>query len=145
MVDRAVHDAGLFDSHEAYGPVSRGFHWVMAALLAWQILSVLSHELFKDTAIEAFFFGQHFLVGFTIFVLAIARGIWGLANISRRPPHTAGLLGKAAVAGQVLMYLLMIGTPLVALIRAWGSDRGFSLLGAQIFAPQAENFPVSDA
>ena len=34
MVDRAVHDAGLFDSHEAYGPVSRGFHWVMAALLA---------------------------------------------------------------------------------------------------------------
>ena len=136
MANMSTGETGLFDTREAYGTVSRTFHWVMAALLLWQILSVLSHELLKDSAVEAFLFGQHFLVGFTIFVLAILRGIWGLINISHRPPHVAGALGKAAVAGQTLMYLLMLGTPLVGLIYVWGSECGFSLLGVQIFAPQ---------
>lgn len=136
---------GVFDTPQAFGPVSRALHWIMAALLLWQFCSAFSHFFLEDTAVESFFWGGHYLVGFSIFVLALLRGAWGLLNLSRRPPHVAGALGQAAVAGQTLMYVLMIGVPSLALLRAWGGTRGFELLGVQIFAPQTNEIEWTGA
>ncbi|MEX7407388.1 cytochrome b, partial [Pseudomonas aeruginosa] len=78
-----------------------------------------------DTALTRFVGGSHFTLGFTLFVLVLLRGAWGLMNLGRRPPHL-GRLGRAAVAGHGLIYALMIVVPGISLLRQYGSGKGFS-------------------
>lgn len=53
-------------------------------------------------------------------------------NISKRP-HQSGRIGRAAVAGHVAIYALMVTVPAVRILAASGSTRGFTYLGFQIF------------
>ncbi len=126
-------DTRMMDHAHGYGLISRGFHWAMALLLLWQIVSAALHYTLDDTAITDFFFGFHFSNGVLILALAILRGLWGLLNLSRRPSHDGGLQ-RAAVVGHVAMYALLIAVPVIAIIRAYGGTRPFSALGVQIFS-----------
>ena len=78
------------DTPERYGRVSRGFHWVMAALFAWQFTGALLYVTIGDAALTRLIGGSHFTLGFTLFVLVLLRGVWGLANLHRRPAHRDG-------------------------------------------------------
>ncbi len=123
----------ISDSHDRYGFVSRILHWGMAALFAAQFLSAgLHYALPRDHPVRDFFWSYHYTVGATLFLLVLLRGIWGLANMRQRPTHP-GLIGRAAVAGHLAMYVLMVVVPSVRLIAAAGSKSGFSYLGIQIF------------
>src|SRR5690606_14502485 len=62
----------------------------------------------------------------------LLRGVWGLLNIHRRP-HKRSLAGALALLGHLAIYGLMFAVPAVALLRTYGSGRGFSFLGIQIF------------
>lgn len=136
----------LRDHPDGYGIVSRAFHWIMAAFILWQFVSVLLRLVAEDTAIEGFFWGTHFSVGFTIFVLAILRGAWGLSNLSNRPGHEGpAALRKAATLGHVLLYTLMIVVPALAILRAAGGGRGLSVYGIQLVAPGGEPNPALTA
>ncbi|MCJ2015137.1 cytochrome b [Methylobacterium sp. J-076] len=121
-------DGAWIDTPQRYGRISRGFHWLMAALFAWQFTGALLYVGIGDTALTRFVGGSHFTLGFTLFVLVLLRGIWGLANLSRRPPHP-GRLGRAAVAGHALIYGLMVAVPGLALIRQYGSGKPFTPYG----------------
>lgn len=67
----------------------------MALLVLWQATSALLHYFADDTAddnaVTDFFFGLHFTAGFTIFILAVLRDLWGLINLSRRPLYCDAL------------------------------------------------------
>ncbi|MCJ2134924.1 cytochrome b [Methylobacterium sp. J-026] len=121
------------DTPQGYGRVSRGFHWLMAALFAWQFAGALLYVGLGDTALTRFVGGSHFTLGFTLFALVLLRGAWGLANLTRRPPH-AGRLGRAAVAGHAVIYALMIVVPGLALLRQYGSGKPFSPYGLPVMA-----------
>ncbi len=93
---REGRDAAVWrDAPQRYGRISRGFHWLMAALFAWQFAGALLYVGIGDTALTRFVGGSHFTLGATLFVLALLRGAWGLANLPRRLPHP-GRLGRAA-------------------------------------------------
>ncbi|WP_353219715.1 cytochrome b [Salinisphaera sp. S4-8] len=126
-------DTRVMDHAHGYGLVSRFFHWAMALLLVWQVISAALHYFFDDTPITDFFFSLHFSNGLLILILAVLRGLWGLINLSRRPAHT-GALERVAALGHVAMYALLIAVPVVAIIRAYGSTHGFSAFGVEIFA-----------
>ncbi len=130
------------DHAGGYGRITRTLHWLMAALLAWQFTSVTLRVLAEDTAIEGFFWSTHFSVGFLLLLLACLRGAWGLINLGRRPAKGAGLLGRFAGVGHLLLYTLMIVVPLLALGRSYGRGRGFSAFGVQIFSPGGEPVPA---
>lgn len=117
--------AGWLDTPERYGRVSRGFHWLMVALFGWQFAGALLYVSLGDTALTRFVGGSHFTLGFTLFILVLLRGTWGLASLGRRPAHQ-GRLGRAAVAGHTLIYLLMILVPGLALLRQYGSGKPFT-------------------
>lgn len=68
----------------------------MALLVLWQAVSALFHYFADDTAVTDFFFGAHTTIGFLIFVLVVLRGVWGLANLSRRPAYNSSLDRLAA-------------------------------------------------
>lgn len=132
----------LTDAPEGYGPISRSLHWLMAFLIAWQFASALLRVYAEDTTIEGFFWSTHFSVGFTIYVLALVRGVWGLINLKRRPKHPRSLLGRAALGGHFALYALMIVVPLLAILRAAGNGRGFSVYGLQLVSAGGVSVPA---
>jgi cytochrome b561 len=119
------------DTPERYGRISRGFHWLMAALFAWQFTGALLYVGTGDNAVTRFVGGSHFSLGFVLFVLVLLRGIWGLLNLRRRPSGP-GRLGRAASIGHAVIYGLMIAVPGMALLRQYGSGQPFAAFGVPI-------------
>lgn len=115
---------------EKYDKVSRFLHWGMALLILWQFLSAGSRYFFEDTAIEAFFWPSHKPLGVLLLVLMVVRLFWGIINRAKRPQS----INVAAKLGHMSLYLLLIATPVVALIRQYGSGRSFDVFGLPIFA-----------
>ncbi|MBB3951744.1 cytochrome b [Aureimonas jatrophae] len=135
--------APLADQPSGYGLVTRTLHWGMALLFAWQFTSAILRAVAEDTAIEGFFWSTHYSVGFTLWVLVLLRGAWGLANWSRRPPHEGPpLLARAATLGHLALYALMVVVPTLAILRAAGNGRGFRVYGIQLVAPGGEPVPA---
>lgn len=124
------------DTPEGYGIVSRTLHWGMALLFLWQFTGAALRVVADDTAIEGLFWRTHYSVGFTLWLLVLMRGAWGLSNMRNRPPHAGPPLErKAATFGQVLLYVLMTLAPTLAILRAVGSGRGLTVYGLQLVAP----------
>lgn len=131
------------DSRSGYGVVTRTLHWSMAALFAWQFASALLRVFAEDSRIEGFFWSTHYSVGFTLWLLVLLRGAWGLANLSRRPrPEGSPALAAAARLGHLALYGLMILVPSLALLRALGSGRGLSVYGIELVAAGGARNPA---
>ena len=129
----------LLDTPTRYGTISRFFHWSIGALIIWQILSMAAkNTLGRESALAGFMVGSHASVGFIIFLLVWLRVGWALINRGRRPVHGDGLLGLAARAGHFVLYLLMLFIPTVAVLRAFGGERPFTVFGIQLSAGQPE-------
>ncbi|GJD82350.1 cytochrome b [Methylobacterium haplocladii] len=125
--------ANWLDTPQRYGRISRGFHWLMAILFAWQFAGALLYVSIGDTAVTKFVGGTHLTMGFTLFLMVLLRGAWALLNLKRRPPHH-GRQGHAAVAGHALIYFIMIFQPGIALLRQYGSGKGFSPYGIPLMS-----------
>lgn len=126
-------DTGLY-----YGLVTRLFHWSMALLICWQFSGMVIGAVFGRSALTDMLNGTHGSLGVTILILAILRAFWGLYNLKDRPAHERNLLGLAARAGHLLLYLLMIVVPGLALLRAIGGNRGLTLWGIQFMEAGGE-------
>lgn len=125
--------ATLLDTPNRYGLISRTLHWGMAALFAAQFLSAAAHwGLPREHAVREALWSYHPTLGATLFLLVLVRGVWGLANISHRPPHS-GAIGLAGAAGHLAIYALMVIVPAARLLAAAGGTRGFSYLGIPVF------------
>ncbi len=119
------------DTPRRYGLISRSFHWLMAALFAWQFAGALLFVVIGDTAVTRFVGGSHTAMGFVLFVLVLLRGTWGLVNVGRRPVGP-GRLGRAASVGHGIIYALMIVVPGIALMRQYGSGDAFAPFGIPV-------------
>ena len=129
---RIVVTTDWLDTPQRYGLISRGFHWLMATLFAWQFAGALLYVGIGDTAVTRFVGGSHFSVGFLLFVLVLFRGTWGLINVGRRP-GSPGSVGRASRIGHGLIYVLMIVIPGMALLRQYGSGDAFAPFGIPVF------------
>lgn len=137
---------GLLDTPSGYGPVTRALHWGMAALFVWQFASVISRVLAEDSPVADFLWSTHYSVGFTLWLLVLLRGAWGLANLRRRPAQAGSpMLAAAARAGHLALYGLMIAVPSLAILRAVGGTRGFSVYGVELVAPGGTANPALSA
>ena len=129
----------IMDSADRYGTVSRFFHWGVAVLIAWQIAAmILKNALGRESALAGFMVGSHQSVGFLVFLLVWLRAGWALVNRRNRPAHGGGLLGLAAKAGHLALYALMLFVPTVAVLRAIGGERPFTVFGIQLTAGRPE-------
>lgn len=127
----------LRDTTRAYGVISRILHWSVAALILLQFTGMTAKLMLgRGSSVASFFVGLHQSVGSILFVLIVARVIWAITNRENRPEHGGGLLGLAARLGHLLLYAFMVLVPSAALIRAYGSERGFAPFGFEIFAPK---------
>lgn len=136
---------GWRDNGLHYGKVTRLLHWTMAALFAWQFLGMGLKLMLGRTPLVGFFVGTHASIGLLLMVLAVARAIWGLLNLRNRPAHEAGLIGTAASLGHLALYALILCVPVLASLRAYGSQRGAGFFGIPIIpgAPEKVEWMVS--
>lgn len=115
-----------FDSPVRYGGVTRLLHWGMAALFAFQLTGMGLKLALGRHPVSGFFVGLHKPMGTVLMLLILLRGAWGLSQWRKRPPHPPTWIGRAALAGHALLYALMLYVPAVALMREFGSGRGFA-------------------
>ncbi|MCB4770993.1 cytochrome b/b6 domain-containing protein [Ancylobacter sp. Lp-2] len=123
------------DTARRYGTVSRALHWGMALLFAWQFFGMALRAALGRTPVVSFFVGSHVTVGVLLLALVLLRLLWARANHGHRPPYEAGLLGRAARLGHAALYALMVIVPTLAVLRLYGSGRGYAPFGIEIFAP----------
>jgi len=126
------------DTPDRFGLVTRLIHWTMAGLILWQLTGMALRALLGRQPVVGFFVGLHQPLGGVIFLLILLRIFWALSNSPARPRHQPGLVGRAAALGHLALYALMLVVPLLGLLRAWGSPRGYAPWGFEIFAPRAE-------
>ncbi|WP_171180441.1 cytochrome b [Ruegeria sp. HKCCD8929] len=127
------------DRPETYDRVTRALHWGMAALLAAQFLSAAAHwGLPRGHIMWRILWSYHLPLGIALFFLVLVRGVWGLANMSRRPRHS-GVMGRVAVTGHIILYTLMVVVPAVRILAAAGNKKGFNLLGISVFPDREEH------
>jgi len=104
------------DKHSArgrYTPVGIGFHWVMAALIVYQLLAGWQLERLAVGAERMAAYSRHSEVGLSILLLALLRGVWRL--VVPGPVNDADRLGwqtELAHVTHVLFYLLFALLPL---------------------------------
>jgi len=113
-----------FDSAAGWGWVSRLLHWTMAALILFQLGFGLYMVQFVPDLLRQFTLIQtHKSWGFVIFVLALARVLWRLANRSRPalPEAMPRWQVRAAEISHRLLYLFMFLMPISGWIMASAS------------------------
>jgi cytochrome b561 len=96
-----------------YTPVGVTFHWVMAALVIYQLLAGWQLERLGVGAERMAAYANHAEMGLLILFLAILRGIWRL--IVPGPVNDADALGwqsEAAHLTHIIFYLLFALLPL---------------------------------
>lgn len=118
------------DSPAGYGIVSRMLHWLMAACFAWHFAGALLYVTVPEAGVTKFVGSTHFTMGFTLLVLVLLRGAWGLLNIRRRPPHP-GRLGRLATMGHLGSVDIQDSCCRSAVIqlRLWGAAAGWIRIG----------------
>lgn len=136
---------GWRDNGLTYGKITRLLHWSMAAIFAWQFLGMGLKLALGRTPIVSFFVGTHASLGLVLMFLAVLRAIWGLLNLRNRPMQEAGLIGTAAHLGHLALYALILCVPLLAILRAYGSQRGAGFFGVPVIpgAPEKVEWMVT--
>jgi cytochrome b561 len=103
---------GESDGMAKYSKIAILFHWLIALLIAANILLAnLAEDL--PRAARAAYMSPHKAIGISILILTVGRILWRLTN---RPPalpdKVAGWQAKAGHSVHILFYVLMIAMPL---------------------------------
>jgi cytochrome b561 len=108
----------LHDDGTHWGPVSRGLHWAMAALILFQLGFGVA-MVRQDDALVRFAWTQiHKSFGAVVFALALARILWRLSNRARPSLKAPRWQARAARVSHTLLYVGMVAMPLSGWVMA---------------------------
>jgi len=129
------------DTPDRYGRVTRALHWGMAALFAWQFAGAALHAWDREAALAKWFWSSHGSLGVLLLALVAVRGLWGLESLRRRPGPEPGWRGRLSTAGHAGLYILMVGVPVVAMMRSYGKGKGLAVFGQPLFEATGREVP----
>ncbi|QDP20380.1 cytochrome b [Sphingomonas xanthus] len=100
-----------------YTPVGIWFHWIMAALIIYQLFAGWRMERLPVGVERISAYGDHSAMGLLILLLAALRGVWRLIVPGPiNDADTPGWQAEAAHITQILFYLLFAILPISGLI-----------------------------
>lgn len=118
-----------------FDPVTRALHWLVALLVVATYALALYREGIPKGDLRTLITMIHMSLGASVFALALVRIFWRFAHAAPRPVPMSPLLQKAAHAGHGLLYLAMLGVPLVGLVMYWAKGRTPVLFGVMPLPP----------
>lgn len=129
-------------SHRNYDFTSIVLHWLMAILILIDWLVGQGRGFAAPGAARAGVLSWHALLGIAIGVVLVARIAWR-ASAGHRFAHEQGLLGRAAMAAHIGLYVLMAATVLAGFSAAM--IRGTPIFGFVLpeIAPEALLYPLA--
>lgn len=104
----------LTNTTKGYGFIHIAIHWVVAGLIAWAAYLGLTMTDMPDSFDKLAVYSLHKSLGMTVFVLAILRLVWKLAN--NKPLLPEGMVGWERTAAHLthhLFYVLLFLVPLL--------------------------------
>lgn len=113
MIDRLRAWAAMHTERDRYSPVGIAFHWVMAALVLFQLGWGFYTGFLMPGGDKLFAYQVHSAVGLPILVLAILRFAWRI--VIPGPVNDAdrqGVQTKLAYATEYIFYVCFFGLPL---------------------------------
>ena len=122
----------LRNSRQDYGSVARVAHWATAlfVLLAWplgQFREVFTRGAPRDAGLSV-----HMALGLGVIILFVLRLVWRALD----PPPPAiqadrfePWLGYAATAGHLLLYALLIATPILGIVMQFSRGQALPVFG----------------
>lgn len=121
MIERLRRWARSHTEEGRYSPVGIAFHWVMAALVLFQIGWGYWTDAMMPGGDKVFAYQVHSAAGLPILILALLRGVWrllipGPQNDADRP----GVQSSIAHVTHILFYICFFGLPLSGWIM-WSS------------------------
>lgn len=127
-------------SKNHYNPISRFYHWSMAALIVAAIVAVELHELFpKGSELRSGLVSGHKQLGILAFFLVWLRLSWRARHappaIVPEPHPAQAIMAKVVHA---VLYLSMIALPALGIAMTQMAEKPLNLLGVPLpmmFAP----------
>ena len=108
-----------------YDRVAIALHWIVAALIVVVGTLGLLHDSWPRHS-QAFWINLHALIGLSVWVLIIVRLGWRLSHAPPASPPELGLLTRRlAYAVHVLLYVLLLVTPIIGIVTFIWHGRAF--------------------
>lgn len=99
-------------SSNRFGAPAIALHWLIAVLIfSGFALGLFMHELPASPA-KLLYYSWHKWIGVTVFLLAIARGLWRATHAAPAPPAGPAWQHRAAQGMHAALYVLMFAIPL---------------------------------
>ena len=126
----------LVGTDRRYGAIAQAFHWLTASL-------VLAAFLFAEGGPPSRIYGEtnaaalqlHESLGFTVFILVLARLVWRWFD--RRPTEAPmpGWMSLASRASHAALYGLLFLVPATAILGAWFGGHPITVYGLGAIGP----------
>jgi cytochrome b561 len=117
-----------FGSENRYGLVAQALHWVTAVLVLWAWLIAGTWGRDESSSVM----GLHQSLGFTVFVLVLARLVWRMFDTRPVKPPMPGVMAFAASVSHWLLYALLVAVPLSAITGSWLEGHSLMLYGTEV-------------
>jgi cytochrome b561 len=139
----------LFSTRFRYGAVAQAFHWLTAILVvtAYFMGPGGSEQRVYSSAVD-FTRQTHETLGVTVLALVLVKLLWRLIDTAPEDPPMKQWMRYSAKFIHVVLYGLLIATPVSAFVGAWLEGRPLALWGLGNIGPMlspAHDFGLSVA
>ncbi|HWZ73789.1 MAG TPA: cytochrome b/b6 domain-containing protein [Casimicrobiaceae bacterium] len=120
----------LLSTRFRYGPVAQALHWLTALLVmaAYFMGPGGSEQRVYSSALD-FTRQTHETLGLAVFVLVLVRLLWRLVDTAPEDPPMKPWMRYSAKLVHLLLYGLLIATPVSAIVGAWLEGHPLTLWG----------------
>jgi cytochrome b561 len=120
----------LSNTDQAYGAVAKFLHWAIVILIIAQYVIIESAEELPDGLEKLQVISNHKSLGMLVFLLALARIGWRIANRGKPVPVPMPDWQRiAAAAGHGVLYLLILAMPLTGWAMSSSANYPVTLFG----------------
>jgi cytochrome b561 len=121
----------LNNNQERYGLISKSLHWLLA-LMILSLIAVGAYmtDLDKQDAMRGQIYALHKAFGVTVLGLVLLRVLW--IKLSRPPELPVALRNWEKILSRtvkVLLYILMLSTPVIGYLMSNAADKPISFFG----------------
>lgn len=125
------------DSRERYGSLTRFLHWLMALLIAWQLLKFADRIADGEHWVGQVLVPWHVSIGALLLGLIVVRIVWALSQREHRPRQNPAI-AMLVKAGHGLLYAGILLLPVTGILAMLGGGHGMSVFGLEVFGEGRE-------